>query len=89
MPNWNEDWPDSTNLRERRAAFVEREMAKLQKPVDPLAADFIERQRKAMASANEYCLARDPRSVSERLGYGVPRSPMGASWTAGDPDGEE
>lgn len=84
MPNWNEDWPDSTNLRERRTAFVEREIAKLQKPVDPLAADFLERQRKAMASANEYCLARDPRTVAQRLGYAELSGE--APWTVGGDD---
>jgi len=86
MPDWNEDWPDSTNLRERRAAFVAKEMARLQKPIDPLAQDFVERQRKAMASANEHCLSRDPRSTGERLGYGS-RAPQEARWeAASDPD---
>lgn len=79
MPDWNEDWPDSTNLRGRRAAFVEAEMAKLQKPIDPLSEDFQQRMRDGLASANAYCMARDPRTLAQRLGY--------ARWTVGD-DGQ-
>lgn len=87
MPNWNEDWPDSTNLHESRAAFVEREMARLKRSPDPFDEDFVERQRKALASANRYFEERDPRSLAQRLGYAEIAAE--APWTAGDDGAEE
>lgn len=83
---WNADWPDDRSARETRAEFIERMRPYFPKPTDPHAEEDIARTRAALASANEYHMARDPRSMEVRLGYARMPSGMAGNgiWTAGD-----
>lgn len=82
MRDPDEDWPDRST-RETRAEFIARMRPFFPKAGDPFDAELEKRTKAALASANEYHASRDPRSTSERLGYGPER----ARWTAGgEPD---
>lgn len=65
-----DDWPDQSSTRERRAAFIEQEMARLEKPHDPLAetpSQIQRRQEEAERSA-AFWRQHEYRPLSDRLG---------------------
>jgi hypothetical protein len=65
------DWPDRRETRERREAFIARELDRLraQRGPDDDNSGLLARQRAALQQANDYHLNRDPRSLAARLGY--------------------